>query len=109
MTDLYTEDQAVACVLHLTRSRLTALIDAGAIRPVRGDGGPVFGAGDLARLTLLAELADLYDMQPEALAVLITVIDQMHAARRDRSALLAAIRAETPEVQHRVVAVLAQT
>ena len=108
MTEHYTEDQALGQVVHLTRSRLTALIDAGAIQPARGDGGLVFGAGDMARLALLSELADLYDMQPEALAVLITVIDQMHAARRDRSALLAAIAAETPEVQHRVVAVLVQ-
>jgi chaperone modulatory protein CbpM len=98
----------VARVYRLTRSRLADYIEAGAVLPAWRDSGHVFAAHDLARLELLADLADLYDMQPEALAVVMDVIDQMHAARRDRAALLAAIRAEAQEVQDRVVAVLVQ-
>ncbi len=109
MTEFLTEEQTLTRVVRLTRTRLTAFIEAEAVVPVRANEGPVFGPADLARLDLLCELAELYDMQPEALAVLIAVIDQMHAARRDRDALLDAIRAEAPEVQARIAAALARS
>ncbi len=47
-------------------------------------------------------------MQPEALAVTISVIDRLHEARRDRQALLDAIRAEAPAVRARIAAALAR-
>lgn len=104
MTEYFTEDQALAMVLRLTPEQLAAFVAAGAIVP--GGEGRVFVAGDLARLHLLCEFAEVYDMGPEALAMVMGVIDQMHAARRDRDALLAAIRAEAREVHERVMAVL---
>ncbi len=107
MSEVFTEEQTLTRVVRLTRTRLTAFIEAEAVVPARRDDGPVFGPADLARLELLCELAELYDMQPEALAVMIAVIDRMHAARRDRRALLDAIRAEAPEVRARVAAALA--
>ena len=107
MTEILTEDQVLTRVVRLTRTRLTAFIQAEAVVPARNDYGPVFGPVDLARLDLLCELAELYEMGPDALAVTISVIDQMHAARRDRQALLDAIRAEAPEVRARVAAALA--
>jgi chaperone modulatory protein CbpM len=109
MTEVFTEEQTVTQVVRLTRSRLTAFIEAEAVVPVHHEAGPVFGAAELARLSLLCELAELYDMEPEALAVMIAVIDRMHAARRDRRALLDAIRAEPPDVQERIAMALARS
>lgn len=122
MTEYFTFEQTLMQVTRLTPDRLSAFIAAEAIRPTEAGlgpspgpvtgpvsgpvSGPVFGPGDLARLELLCDMTELYDMTPEALAVLIAVIDQMHAARRDRYALLRAIRAETAEVQARIAAVL---
>lgn len=106
MTDVFTLDETLVRVVRLTRTRLTAFIEAEAVVPARGETGPVFDAADLARLDLLCDLADLYDMKPEALAVTIAVIDRLHAARRDRQALLEAIRAEPREVQERIAAAL---
>jgi chaperone modulatory protein CbpM len=108
MTEIFTEEQVLMRVTRLTRIHLVALIEAEAVVPARNETGPVFGPADLARLELLCELADLYDMEPEALAVTISVIDRMHAARRDRRALLDAIRAEAPEVRARIAASLAR-
>ncbi|MEO8245067.1 MAG: hypothetical protein ABI832_22505, partial [bacterium] len=77
MTEFFTEEQILMRVTRLTRVRLMAYIEAEAVTPLRAATGPVFALGDLARLELLSELADLYDMEPEALALMITVIDQM--------------------------------
>lgn len=109
MTEVYTEDETLARVVRLTRVRLAAYIEAEAVVPVQRDDGPVFGPAEIARLDLMCELADLYDMGPEALAVMLAVIDRLHAARRDRRALIEAIRAEAPEVHARVAAVLARS
>lgn len=109
MTELFTEDQTLARVTRLTRIRLTAFIEVEAVIPAQGDRGALFSPGDLARLELLCDFAELYDMPPEALAVMIAVIDRMHEARRGRDALLDAIRWETPEVQDRIAGVLARS
>jgi chaperone modulatory protein CbpM len=108
MSEVFTIEQTLTRVVRLTRTRLTAFIEAEAVVPQIDDAGPVFRAADLARLDLLCDLAELYDMQPEALAVMISVIDGMHAARRDRDALLGVIRAETPRVRARIAEALAR-
>lgn len=107
MTEEFSQAQVLLQVTQLTESRLTAFLESDAVRPKHSVLGPQFEAADLARLTLLCEFQDLYDMNPEALAVMITVIDQMHAARQDRRRLLAAIGAEAIDVQMRIAAVLA--
>lgn len=108
MTESFTEAQTLDRVTRLTRTRLVAYIEAGAVFPAQAETGPVFAPADLARLELLADLAELYGLDPEALALVMAVIDQMHAARRERDALLAALRAEAQEVQLRVVSELAR-
>lgn len=107
MIEYFTVEQTLQRVTRLSRTRLTALIEVEAVIPAQADAGPLFGPGDLARLDLLCEFADIYDMEPEALAVMITVIDQLHTARRDRHMLLDAVRAEAPEVQERIAQALA--
>ena len=108
MTEFFTVDETLTRVVRLTHTRLTAYIEAGAIGPSHAETGPVFGAADLARLDLLCDLAELYDMGPEALAVTIAVIDRLHEARRDRRVLLDAIRTEAREVQDRIAAALTE-
>jgi chaperone modulatory protein CbpM len=106
MTEAITLDQTLMQVTGLTRTRLIALIEVEAVIPLHIGDEAVFRPSDLARLELLCELADLYGMEAEALAVMITVIDGMHAARRDRSVLVTAIRAEPPDVRRRIAAAL---
>lgn len=108
MTEFYTEQQTLTLVASLTPTRLAALIEAEAVAPARSPEGRVFRPVDIARLELLCEFADLYDMEAESLAVMISLIDQLHDARRDLRAMLAAVRNEPPEVQARIAASLAQ-
>ena len=108
MTQLFSETEVIAQVSRLTQIRLHAYIEAEAVHPTRSERGLLFETRDLARLDLLCELEEAYDMGAEALAVLITVLDQLHAARADRQALLDAISDEPPEVRARIAAALTQ-
>ncbi|MBN2740946.1 MAG: hypothetical protein JXR35_08600 [Rhodobacteraceae bacterium] len=106
MMQVFTFTETISRVTRLTQTRLSRYIEAEAVTPAQGADGPLFDSGDLARLDLLCELDDLYDLGPDGLAVLISVLDQLHSARADRKALLAAISAEPPEVRARIAAAL---
>ena len=106
MTQVFTLTETVSQITRLTEIRLSAYIEAEAVTPAQSESGPLFDRADLARLDLLCELDDLYDLGPDGLAVLISVLDQLHSARADRQALLDAISAEPPEVRARIAAAL---
>lgn len=107
MTEIYTEEQTLTLVARLTRTRLTALVEAEAVVPTRGAAGPMFRRSDLARLDLLCEFAEVYDMEPDALALVITLIDQLHSARHDLHLLRDALRGEPSEVRTRIALAIA--
>lgn len=107
MTEIYTEEQTLTLVARLTRTRLTALVEAEAVVPTRGTAGPMFRKSDLVRLDLLCEFAEVYDMEPDALAVVMSLIEQLHDARRDLHLLHDALRAEPPDVQSRIARAIA--
>jgi chaperone modulatory protein CbpM len=106
MTDHLTEDDVLAAVPGLTRSRLVAFIETEVVIPLRRETGPrnahVFRQVDLARLQFLCELADDFELDEAALGVIITLIDQLHAARNDLRAIARAVDAEPPDVRSRI-------
>ncbi len=59
MNGRFTQEETLTRVVRLTRTRLTAFIEAEAVVPARSDAGPVFGPDDLARLDLLCDLAEV--------------------------------------------------
>lgn len=81
MTDLLSEDDAIAATVGLTRDRLTTFIAAEVISPLPSDAGPVFRQIDVARLRLLCELSDDLDLDEHALLIVMSLIDQLHEAR----------------------------
>jgi chaperone modulatory protein CbpM len=102
MTELYSESQTLIRVTRLTRARLASYVAAEVVVPIHTPDGPAFRPADIARLDLLCELAEEFEMQDEALAVVATLIDRLHAARGDLRALCQAIEAEPPEVRARI-------
>lgn len=102
MTIRYSETEVITAVSNLTRSRLMRFVQAEIVVPVQSDTGPRFGDIDLARLKLLCELSDDFDLDEDSLAVIISLIDQLHTARSDLHGLLAALENETPDVRKRV-------
>ncbi len=103
----YSQSRVVARVRHLDERRLEALIEAGAIRPAEVAGERQFSEADLARLELLCELAETFELDEEAAAMVIDLIDQIHGLRRQLRRLLAALEAEPEEVRARIRRALA--
>lgn len=102
MTIRYSETEVITAINNLTRSRLTRFVQAEIVVPVQSSSGPRFGDIDLARLKLLCELSDDFDLDEDSLAVIISLIDQLHTARSDLRSLLTALEDETEDVRERV-------
>ena len=102
MKDRYTEDEIITAVTLLTKVKLTAFIEARFVSPAIGEIGLVFRRVDLARLELLCELSEDFDLNEDALEIIMSLIDQLHGARADLRALVEAITTEPPEVRARI-------
>ena len=90
MTDLLSEDDAIAATIGLTRDRLVTFIAAEVVSPLHGEAGPVYRRIDIARLRLLCELSDDLDLDMHALGIVMSLIDQLHDARAALRALAGA-------------------
>lgn len=106
MTERFTQSEAIAAVARLTETRLTAYLALGVVRPDRSSGALSFRRIDIARLDLICELSETYELEDEALATMLSLLDQLHAARRDLRAMAGAVAMEAPEVAARVAAAL---
>ncbi|WP_333826817.1 hypothetical protein [Pararhodobacter sp.] len=110
MTGYLTEDEILAAIPGLTRTRLVAFIETEVVIPLRRNTGddkaPVFRQIDRARLQLLCELADDLELDEAAIGVIITLIDQLHAARKDLRAVVRAVEQEPQAVRARIGAAL---
>lgn len=102
MTTHYTEEQVVLAVHRLTVRRLRGLVRAECVCPTETPDGPAFTEADLARLELLCDLAEGFDLDEDALGVVVSLIDQLHGVRRELRALALALSEEPPEVRERV-------
>ena len=102
MIEYFTLSQTVAAVPGLSQSGLSAFLDADLVVPISSADGPMFRRLDLARLALLCELADSFDLDGDGLAVVIGLIDQLHHTRRHLHAMSQAVQAEPQDLRRRV-------
>lgn len=106
MTEHLTEEEVLAAIPGLTRTRLFTFIEAEMVLPLQretqGASAPVFRRVDFARMQLLCDLTDDLDLDEVALGVVITLIDQLHATRQDLLAIARAVDAEPLEVRARI-------
>jgi chaperone modulatory protein CbpM len=106
MTDRFSEDEVVATVTRLTRSQLVRFVEADFVKPAPDPDGYVYRRVDIARLELLCDLTVDLDLDDMALGIVISLIDQLHAARRDLADMTAAIDALPPDLKAQVLAAL---
>jgi chaperone modulatory protein CbpM len=106
-TEFFTETEVLVALPRLTPPRLTAFVASGVVLPLTvasGTGaGLAFRRIDLARLELLCELVE------DGLGLVIRLVDQLHATRRDLNRLCAAVAEEDLEVRRRLSKKLAPT
>ena len=88
-------DEVLAELHGVERTELLAWVEAAWVRPERQGGQPRFSAVDVARLRLIRELRHELALDPEALPVVLSLLDEVYALRR-RLRLLGLALAETP-------------
>lgn len=106
MARIYTRTETLAAVGPLTETRLVSLIEARVITPAADAGSTSerYAETDLSRLALCCELLDTFDLEADALGMVMDLIDEMHGLRGDLRALTAALHEEPDETVQRVVA-----
>ena len=84
MTEHLTEDEVIAAVSGLTRPRLVVFIETEVVLPLRRADGAVaalvFRQIDVARMQVLCNLAEDLELDDAALAVVVALIDKLHAS-----------------------------
>jgi len=103
MTRYWSETEVVAEIEGLTVTRLRAFVSARCLAPEERGGRLAFAEADVARARLLAELADDFDLDAEAAAVVV----QIHGLRARLRTLGAALAEEPEEVRARIRARIA--
>ena len=106
MSDRYSRQEAITAVSRLDDVRLVSYLNAEIVTPLQTADGPIFRKLDIVRLELVCELSDQFDLQDDALAVVMSLVDQLHGARAELRSLLDALSEEPQEVQDRICAVV---
>ncbi len=109
MTDRYSEDYVITTVTRLTRSQLVRFVEFDLVKPQREDSGFVYRQIDIARLELLCDLSQDLDLDETALGIVISLIDQLHAARQDIAIMARAIDTLPADLRNRIGAAMKQT
>lgn len=102
MTERYSEDEVLAAVVPLTRRQLVSFVQAEFIQPLHTEAGPVYRRVDLVRIELLCELSDQFNIDDDALGIIISLIDQLHDVRGELRTIMEAIETEPAEVRTRL-------
>ena len=108
MSTHFSEDDVVAAVTRLTRKQLVSFVKAEIVVPVASQSGPVYRRIDIARIELLCELSEEFDLQDDALGMVISLVDQLHGVRGELRAVLDAVESEHADVRTRIGEVLFQ-
>ncbi len=106
MTRSLTEEELIETVSRLTSPRLSEYLAAEIVIPEQTDRGLIYHSLDVARLELACELHEQYDMEADALAMMISLIDQMHGLRAELREVLSAVEAQPDPVRQTLIEVI---
>lgn len=106
MSRFYTEQETITTVTRLTRARLTTYVKHEFLLPTHSETGPVYTVADLARIELICDLTEQFDLNPDAMGVVLSLIDQLHGVRGELGRVVDAIEAQPDDVQDRILAAL---
>lgn len=97
-----TETEVVARVEGLTVTRLRSWVANHCIEPEEREGRLAFREMDVARARLLADLAGDLELDEDAAALVVRLVDQIHGLRRRLRSLGAALAEEPEEIRIRI-------
>ncbi len=101
-----TERDVVDAVEEVTLRRLRQWVRNGWISPVSDTDGPRFDDTDLARARLVCQLKDELKLNEDAVAVVLSLLDQVYGLRCELRALAAAVERQPKQVRREIVGVV---
>jgi chaperone modulatory protein CbpM len=93
---------------QLSRADITMWIEEGWIEPQREGEAFVFDDADAARVGLIVELRRDLEIDESAMPVVLSLLDQLHAARAALKRITSAIAELPPETRDRLSALLGE-
>ncbi|MCV2869886.1 chaperone modulator CbpM [Defluviimonas sp. WL0002] len=102
-TGFLTEEETLSAVGRLDRARLQRFVRTEVIRPADAGGQAVYRRVDIARLELLCDLCDDFELDDDALGIVMELVDQLHGTRSELVALMRALGEEAEHVRARVL------
>lgn len=102
MTRYYSQTEVVTLIDDLTEPRLQVFVQERIVSPVQTGDGPAFREADVARLQLLCDLCEGYELQGDAMHLVMSLIDQLNTARGDMRALMHAVAQQPDEVRQQI-------
>jgi chaperone modulatory protein CbpM len=103
MSTLIEERDLIRLVHGLSEAELTLCLNAGWIVPAESGAERRYLDIDVARVRLIHELRSDLGLDDEAVPVVLSLIDQLHALRRDLACLTEAVRAQPEEIRRRLL------
>jgi len=102
MTHSYDPDQVINRVASLTAERLSRFERLQIVTPITTPDGPRYRSLDVRRVTLLCELTDDFDVNEDALVIIMSLLDQLHGAQNRLEQVVQAIDEEPSEIKLRL-------
>lgn len=102
MTNAYAPEQVVEKIPSLTAERLSYFVSLQIVTPVSTPKGLQYKTLDVRRITLLCELTDDFEVNEDALIIIMSLLDQLHGAHRKLDQVVQAISAEASETKVRL-------
>jgi len=93
---------------QISRTEVTMWIEEGWIEPEREGESFVFDDADTARVGLILELRRDLEIDESAIPVVLSLLDQLHAARAALKKIAAAVAELPPETRDRLTGVLGE-
>lgn len=102
-----TLSEVVLTVERIDRVELARWVELGWVAPVgRERGEPAFSDLDVARVCLICDLVHDLAVEEETVPVVLSLLDQVYALRRQLGALTAAVQRQPEDVRRAILEVL---
>jgi len=102
------ESELVALIEPLDAEALQRWIDLGWVLPHQDDEDLHFDSADVARVRLICELHYELRIEEDSMTVVLSLMDQLYAARRALGALTSAVAAQPEGVRKDIAAAVDQ-
>lgn len=102
MSNAYAPEQVIESVTALTAERLVHFERLRIITPVQTSDGPRYHTLDVRRITLLCELTDDFEVNDDALVIIMSLLDKLHGAHNKLDQVVQAISAEPSDTKLRI-------